>query len=70
VTSPEPARTVLVLAHTGREVAGRVASDFCTRLVDAGVGVRLLADEAPDLTEEACRDAELVAHRRARCTRL
>jgi NAD+ kinase len=61
VTSPEPARTVLVLAHTGREVAGRVASDFCTRLVDAGVGVRLLADEAPDLTEEACRDADLVS---------
>jgi NAD+ kinase len=52
---------VLVLAHTGREVAGRVASDFCTRLIEAGVGVRLLADEAPDLTEEACRAAELVA---------
>jgi NAD+ kinase len=61
VTSPEPARQVLVLAHTGREVAGRVASDFCTRLIEAGVGVRLLADEAPDLTEEACRAAELVA---------
>jgi NAD+ kinase len=52
---------VLVLAHTGREVAGRVASDFCTRLIEAGVGVRLLADEAPDLTEETCRAAELVA---------
>jgi NAD+ kinase len=61
VTSPEPARQVLVLAHTGREVAGRVASDFCCRLVQAGVGVRLLADEAPDLTEQACRNAELVA---------
>ena len=54
-------REVLVIAHTGRDVAGRVASDFCCRLGSAGIRVRLLAEEAPDFSEAATRGADIVS---------
>jgi len=54
-------RRVLVIAHTGRDVTCRVASDFCCRLASAGVSVRLLADEAPELNKQANLAAEIVA---------
>jgi NAD+ kinase len=44
-----PARTVLVVAHTGRPSALEVAQETVRRLSDAGITVRLLAAEAPDL---------------------
>jgi NAD+ kinase len=61
VTAMTAARRVLVVAHTGRDAAGRVTSDFCCRLRHAGIGVRLLVEEAPDLTAEAREGAEVVA---------
>jgi NAD+ kinase len=44
-----PGRTVLVVAHTGRPNALEVAQQTVHRLSEAGITVRLLADEAPDL---------------------
>lgn len=46
-------RLVLVVTHTGRDAASTVAADFCRRLAVAGIGVRLLADEAPSVGPEA-----------------
>lgn len=48
-TEEASVRRVLVVAHTGREAASTAASDFCQRLAAAGVHVRLLSDEAPDV---------------------
>ncbi len=45
---PSP-RRVFVLAHTGREEARAVATQFCESLNRHGLGVRLLKDEAADL---------------------
>ena len=42
-------RRVLVVAHTGREDARKVASQFCHALATHGLAVRLLEDEAEDL---------------------
>ena len=42
-------RRVLVIAHTGREDARDVATQFCTALHRNGLGVRLLKDEAAEL---------------------
>ncbi|MBA2574177.1 MAG: NAD kinase [Nocardioidaceae bacterium] len=44
-----PARTVLLIAHTGRSEAVEVATAVCKRLRGSGITVRLLADEADDL---------------------
>ncbi|MCW2616634.1 MAG: kinase [Frankiales bacterium] len=41
-------RSVLLLAHTGREIATVAARRAVTRLQDAGVEVRMLAEEARD----------------------
>jgi NAD+ kinase len=49
-TNPASGRRVLVLAHTGRENAVAVAGEVVTRLRDHGLVVRLLADEADDLS--------------------
>ena len=50
-TAPDPTqRRVLVLAHTGRKEAREVAAQFCSALHAHGIGVRLLKDEADDLT--------------------
>jgi NAD+ kinase len=56
----EKTRRVLVVAHTGREAASRVASDFCCRLLSAGVSVRLLEEEAPLLAPAAIAGAQVV----------
>lgn len=42
-------RRVFLIAHTGREEARSVARDCCARLVEHGVGVRLLRSEATEL---------------------
>ncbi len=44
-----PTRTVLLVAHTGRDDAVEVARAVAKRLMDSTIGVRLLVDEAPDL---------------------
>lgn len=63
-------RTVLVTAHTGRGAAVESAKLVIDRLVDAGLTVRVLESEAPeigsDLVEVVCcepaaaKDAELI----------
>jgi len=53
-------RRVLVIAHTGRDEASRVASAFCKRVEDAGVAVRLLEEEASALTRHGTCSAEVV----------
>ena len=50
MTPAEGSRRVLVVAHTGREDARKVASQFCVALAAHGIPVRLLADEAAELT--------------------
>jgi NAD+ kinase len=67
---PDSPRTMLVLAHTGKENALRSARFVIERLIAAGVTVRVTEDEAPDLrcagvTEvaagpEAAKGAQLV----------
>jgi NAD+ kinase len=42
-------RTVFLLAHTGREAALSSAESLVQGLSQAGIGVRVLADEAPDM---------------------
>src|SRR5580692_2841189 len=46
---PDSSRTMLVLAHTGKENALRSARFVIERLIAAGVAVRVTEDEAPDL---------------------
>jgi NAD+ kinase len=55
-----PARRVLVIAHTGRAEASRVASEFCERVEAAGMMLRLLPDEAPELGRYGTCRAEVV----------
>ena len=49
MTSPPTVRRVLVLAHTGREEARAVATEFCQGLDRHAIKVRLLKEEAADL---------------------
>ncbi|MDX6211953.1 MAG: kinase [Frankiales bacterium] len=42
-------RSVLIVAHTGRDDARRAVRAAAERFAAAGVGVRVLADEAPEL---------------------
>src|SRR3954464_9329556 len=63
---------MLVIAHTGREAARQVAVEFCLSLHKHGIALRLLEDEAAELTldlpdvevvrpkADAARDCELV----------
>ena len=44
-----PERAALLVAHTGRSGAVAIAEKVSARLLDAGVGVRLLAGEAEEL---------------------
>jgi NAD+ kinase len=74
VTSDETpdVRRVLLIAHTGRDDARRVAGQFCRSLYAHGIALRLLEDEAPELgldldyvevvkpTADAGQDCELV----------
>ncbi len=63
-------RTVLVVAHVGRPAALRSARLVVDRLTAAGIAVRILGPEAPDLrcagadvvpaTPDAAQDAEMV----------
>jgi NAD+ kinase len=46
---PGPGRTVFLLAHTGRPAAVRSTELVVQGLLGHGIGVRVLADEAPDL---------------------
>ena len=57
-TTPDQ-RRVLVIAHTGRAEARAVAAQFCRRLHDSGLSLRLLEDEAGDL-DLALGDVEVV----------
>ena len=59
-TSADP-RRVLLLAHVGREQARDVARQFAGALVDHGLVVRLLTDEADALELAAGPGLELVA---------
>jgi NAD+ kinase len=54
---PDSPRTMLVLAHTGKENALRSARLVLERLIAAGVAVRVIETEAPDL---ACAGAAVV----------
>ena len=58
-------RRVLVIAHTGRGEASRVASAFCERVEAAGLAVRLLADEAAALGRYGTCSADRVPERAA-----
>ncbi len=58
-TPPDPARSVLVVVHTGRDEASRVAAAFCARIESAGMCVRLLAAEAADLASHGVCSAEV-----------
>ena len=65
-------RRVLLIAHTGRDDARRIAGQFCRSLYAHDIALRLLEDEAPELgldldyvevvkpTADAGRDCELV----------
>ncbi|CAN5561243.1 NAD kinase [soil metagenome] len=59
VSSPG-SRRVLVVTHTGRIEASKVASAFCEQVEKAGLGVRLLADEAPLIGRHGTFGAEVV----------
>lgn len=50
MTRPHRSRRVLVIAHTGREDARDVAAQVCRELHRHGIEVRMLVDEAADLT--------------------
>jgi len=61
---PDPAtdgRRVLVITHTGREEAAKVAAAFCARVEAAGLGVRLLSEEVEALSRYDSGSAEVVA---------
>lgn len=46
---PAPARRVLLVAHTGRSEAVSAAREMLSRLVDLGLAVSILPEEAPEL---------------------
>ena len=58
--TPTGSRRVLVVAHTGREDARKVASQFCLSLAAHGIAVRLLEEEAAELALDL-PDLEVVA---------
>jgi NAD+ kinase len=71
VTDCETDREILLVVHTGRGSNMRLAEQVAARFVRAGVALRVLADEAPDLdpscygrvvepTEDAAKGTELV----------
>ncbi|GAA4036940.1 NAD kinase [Allokutzneria multivorans] len=47
------AREVLLVVHTGREENVKTAKDVANRLTDAGIRLRILGEESPDL-DPAC----------------
>jgi NAD+ kinase len=49
MTDPQSPRCVLFVGHTGRQEALDAVLAAAKRLADAGVGVRVLADQAPEL---------------------
>jgi NAD+ kinase len=58
-------RRILLLAHTGREGAIAVARQVIGALVEQGLVIRVLADQARDLQVEAGAGVELVAEKDA-----
>ena len=53
-------RTVLLIVHTVREEATKVAATFATDLRQAGLGIRVLDSDAAALREVGLEDAEIV----------
>ena len=60
-TDPTGERRILLLAHTGREEARDVAGAVVASLLDHGLSVRLLEDEAKELDLPAHEGVEAVA---------
>ncbi|GDY33612.1 NAD kinase [Gandjariella thermophila] len=60
----EEDREILLVVHTGRGSNLRLAEQVAARFVKAGVRLRVLADEAPDL-DPACYDRVVPATERA-----
>jgi len=67
-TDPASERRILLLAHTGREEARDVAGAVVASLLDHGLVVRLLEDEAKELDLPAHEGVESVALENARPT--
>ena len=61
MTDTDPARRILLLAHTGREEARDVAGAVVASLLDHGLVVRLLEDEAKELDLPAHEGVESVS---------
>src|SRR5688500_16060003 len=53
-------RTVLLIVHTVREEATKVAATFATDLRQAGLGIRVLDSDAAALRQVGLEDAEIV----------
>ncbi len=53
-------RTVLIIVHTVREKATKVAATFATDLRAAGLGIRVLDSDAAALRAAGLEDAEVV----------
>ncbi|MGH3499059.1 MAG: NAD kinase [Nocardioidaceae bacterium] len=60
-TVQPPLRRVLLVTHTGREEATRVAAAFSKGIADAGVTVRMLQHEADDMQRFGACTADVVA---------
>jgi NAD+ kinase len=54
-------RTILLVAHTGRPAALRVARLVTARLAEAGIAARVLEPEAADLRVDACEVVQVSA---------
>ncbi len=59
-TEQTPLRRILLVAHTGRAEARKVANELCAALTGHGLGVRLLAAEAAELAVAADEPDSLV----------
>ncbi|MGH1563336.1 NAD kinase [Mumia sp. DW29H23] len=53
-------RRVLILAHTGRDEASKVAAEFARAMVSEGIAVRVVTEDAPALERWGLPDAEVV----------
>lgn len=53
-------RSILLIVHSGREDAPRVATAFAEDIRGAGIGIRILETDEPALTAAGLTDAEIV----------
>lgn len=51
---------MLILAHTGRDEASKVAAEFARAMVSEGIAVRVVSEDAPALERWGLPDAEIV----------